>query len=145
MQSVWIGIWSLIEGGGDGLKMKKLEKLQGRVGKACFSISHSYAKWNRMGVGCSILREKWKEISHDHAKFSHSHVKRSRETKMKLMDFPLRTIMRNCWGLMRKCIFSKFLDEEASRRPLRWCQVSTWPWPINRNVIDSFRNFWYIF
>ena len=26
MQSVWIGIWSLIEGGGDGLKMKKWEK-----------------------------------------------------------------------------------------------------------------------
>ena len=28
MQSVWIGIWSLIEGGGDGLNMKKLDKLQ---------------------------------------------------------------------------------------------------------------------
>ena len=51
MQSVWIGIWSLIEGGGDGLKMKKWEKLQGGVGKACFSISH------------------------DHAKFLHSHAK----------------------------------------------------------------------
>ena len=51
MQSVWIGIWSLIEGGGDGLKLKKWEKLQGGVGKAYFSSSH------------------------DHAKFSHSHVK----------------------------------------------------------------------
>ena len=46
-------------------------------------------------------------------------------------------------GFMRKCIFSRFLDEEASERPLRWCQVSTWPWPINRNVIDSFKDFWY--
>ena len=36
---------------GDGLKMKKWEKLQGGVKKACFSISH------------------------DHAKFSHSHAK----------------------------------------------------------------------
>ena len=44
MQSVWIGIWSLIEGGGDGLKMKKWEKLQGGVGKACFSILHDHAK-----------------------------------------------------------------------------------------------------
>ena len=44
MQSVWIGIWSLIEGGGDGLKMKKWEKLQEGVGKACFSISHDHAK-----------------------------------------------------------------------------------------------------
>ena len=51
MQSVWIGIWSLIEGGGDGLKIKKWEKLQGGVGKAYLSISH------------------------DHAKFSHNHAK----------------------------------------------------------------------
>ena len=41
--------------------------------------------------------------------------------------------------LVRKCIFPGFLDEEASGRPLRWCQVSSWPWPINRNVIDSFK------
>ena len=37
-------------------------------------------------------------ILHDHAKFSHSHAKRSRKTKMKLIYFPLYTIMRNCWG-----------------------------------------------
>ena len=47
--------------------------------------------------------------------------------------------------LVRNCIFSKFLDEEASRRPFRWCQVSTWPWPINRHLIYSFMDFWYIF
>ena len=44
-------------------------------------------------------------------------------------------------GLVRKCIFSRFFDEEASRRPLRWCKVSTWPWLINRNGNDSFKNF----
>ena len=44
-------------------------------------------------------------------------------------------------GLTRKCIFSIFLDEEVSERPLRWCQVSAWPWPINRKGIDSFKNF----
>ena len=43
--------------------------------------------------------------------------------------------------LMRKCIFSRFLDEEVSKRPLRWCQESTWPWLINRKGIDSFKNF----
>ena len=47
-------------------------------------------------------------------------------------------------GFMRKCIFSRFLDEEASEKPLRWCQVSTWPWPINKNLIDSFKDFGYI-
>ena len=55
--------------------MKKLEKLQREVEKTCFSISH------------------------DHAKFSHSHAKRSRKTKIMLMDSPLRTIVQNCWGL----------------------------------------------
>ena len=152
MQSIWIGIWSWFGGSWSGIKRKKWEKLQRGFEKACFSISHdhakfshSHAKWNRRGVGCSILREKWKAISHDHEKFSHSHAKRFKKMKMKLMDFPLRTIMRDCWGLVRKCIFSRFLDEEASGRPLRWCQVSTWPWPINRNVIDSFKDFWYIF
>ena len=52
--------------------MKKWERLQRGVEKACFSISHdhaeishdhaefshSHAKWNRMGFGCSTLREK---------------------------------------------------------------------------------------
>ena len=47
--------------------------------------------------------------------------------------------------LVRKCIFSRFLNEEASGRPLRWCQVSSWPWPINRNMIDSFKKLFYIF
>ena len=47
----WTKLWSLIEGGGGGLKIKKWEKLQRGVEKACFSILH------------------------DHAKFSHSHTK----------------------------------------------------------------------
>ena len=33
---------------------------------------------------------------------------------------------------------SRFLGEEASEKPRRWCQVSTWSWPINRNLIYSF-------
>ena len=44
MQSVWIGIWSSIKGGRGGLKMKKWERLQRGVTKACFSISHDHAK-----------------------------------------------------------------------------------------------------
>ena len=47
----------------------------------------------------------------------------------------------NLLGLVRNCIFSRFLGEEASERPLRWCQVSTWPWPVNKNLIDSFKDF----
>ena len=146
MQSVWIGIWSLIEGGGDGLNMKKWDKLQRGVEKAYFSISHdhakfshSHAKWNRMGVGCSILREKWKAISHNHAK-------RFRKTKIMLMDPPLRTIVRSCWGSCENVFSLYFLDEIDSRRPFRWCQVSTWPWPIietwltHLETFDTFSN-----
>ena len=82
MQSVWIGIWSLIEDGGDGLNMKKWDKLQRGAGIAWFSISH------------------------DHAKFSHSHAKWNRESmaaayeesvkkwfRMTMRNF--RTVMRN--------------------------------------------------
>ena len=132
--------------------MKKWERLQRGVEKACFSISHnhaeflhSHAKWNRMGFVCSTLREKWKAVSHDHAKFSHNRAKSSRKMKIMLMDSPLPTIVRNCWGSCETIIFSRFLVKEASRRPLGWCQVSTWPWPINRNLIDSFKTFFTFF
>ena len=40
---------------------------------------------------------------------------------------------------------SRFLNEEAFRRPLRWCQISTWHWPINRNLNISLRSFWILF
>ena len=140
MQSIWIGIWSLIEGGGDGLKMKKWEKLQGRVGKACFSISHDHAKWNRIDLvvadkgnvksgfawPCEIFAQSWEKLQQDENNADRSSTSHHRA---KLL------------GLTRKCIFSIFLDEEVSERPLRWCQVSTWPWPINRKGIDSFKNF----
>ena len=134
MQSVWIGIWSWIEGGRGGLKMKKWEKLQGGVEKAYFSISHDHAKWNRMSFGYSILREKWEAIS-----------KRSRKTKIMLRDPPLRTIVRSCWGSCENVFSLYFLDEIDSRRPFRWCQVSTWPWPINKNLIYSFKDFFTFF
>ena len=35
---------------------------------------------------------------------------------------------------------SRFLDEEASGRPLKCCQVSFLPWLINSNEMDSFKN-----
>ena len=112
MQSVWIGIWSLIEDGGDGLNMKKWDKLQRGVEKAYFSISHdhakfshSHAKWNRKDVGYNILREKWKAISHDHAKFSHSHAKWNRESMAaayeEIVKKWFRMIMRNFRIVMR--------------------------------------------
>ena len=78
--------------------------------------------------------------------------------KDRMTMWKFRTVMRNaprrrkwCWwifhfaqsceivGAHAKLHFSRFLGEKASRRPLRWCQVSTWPWPINKNLIYSFR------
>ena len=62
--------------------------------------------------------------------------------KLLLLHFLVRTIKRNCWISCEMTILLlnfRFLREEASVRPLRWCQVSTWPWPINKNLIFSFR------
>ena len=62
--------------------------------------------------------------------------------KLMLLYFLFCTIMRNCWTSCKMVILllnSRFLGEEASERPLRWCQVSTWPWPINDNLIFSFK------
>ena len=75
-----------------------------------------------------IKREISKLISHDLVKISHSHAK-------------LLELVRKCWISLEMDILllnSRFLGEKASRRPLRWCQVSTWPWPITRNFIFSF-------
>ena len=151
-QCTWTKLWSWIEGDGGWFKRKKWEKWQKEVGKSCFSISHEHAenshnreKWNRMGFGCSTKRKKWKLISHDHAKFSHSHAKCSRKTKFVPMHFPFRTIMRNCWSSWEIVFFPDFLSEEASERPFRLCQVSTWPWPINKNLIYSFKDFFTFF
>ena len=140
MQSVWIGIWSWFEGSWSGIKRKKWKKWQKRVEKLCFSISHEHAKnshsrakWTRKKFGysskgklktdfawpCEMLQEG--EIGADAFSTSHNCVK--------LLE------------LVQNCIFSRSLSEEASRRPLRWCQVSTWPWSINRNLIYSFEDF----
>ena len=62
-----------------------------------------------------------------------------------LVHFPLRTIVRNCWSSCKITFFPDFFGEKASVRPLRWCQVSTWLWPINRNLIYSFEDFFTFF
>ena len=54
------------------------------------------------GILATTKWEKWKLISHNHAK-------RSKKTKMVLMDFPLRTIVRNCWSSCEIASFPYFL------------------------------------
>ena len=93
---------------------------------------------DQRGIWLQLKGKKWKLISHDHAKILHNHAKCSKKAKIVLMNFPLRTIMRNCWNSCKIAFFYRFLGEEAFERPFRWCQVSTWPWPINRNLIYSF-------
>ena len=152
MQLVWTGIWSWPGGSWSGIKRKKWRKWQKEVEKSSILISHEHAKnshrrvnWNRTDFGCSSKGKKWKLISHDHAKISHSHAKCSKNAKLVLMHFPLRTIVRNCWSSCKITFFPDFFGEKASVRPLRWCQVSTWLWPINRNLIYSFEDFFTFF
>ena len=56
-------------------------------------------------------------ISHDHAK-----------------------LLSSC-KMISLLLNSRSLNGEASERPLRWYQVSIWPWPINRNLNFSLKDF----
>ena len=65
-------------------------------------------------------------ISHDHAK--------------------LILFVRNGWKSCEMLILlpnSRLLKGENSRRPLKWCQVSTWPWHINRLEYLIKEAFWH--
>ena len=89
---------------------------------------HTIMRNGPKGICVANQREISKLISHDHVKISHSHAK-------------LLELVRKCWISLEMDILllnSIFLGEKAFRRPLRWCQVSTWPWPLNRNLIYSF-------
>ena len=50
-QCTWTKLWSLIEGGGDGLKMKKWEKLQKGVEK-----KHVFQFHMTMQNFCTVMR-----------------------------------------------------------------------------------------
>ena len=79
------------------------------------------------------LRGMCKLILHEHAKISHTHAKWSKKCfNMLLLPLTLefRKIVQNVNILCTMVILlinSKLLNEEASRKPLRWCQVFTWP------------------
>ena len=49
---------------------------------------------------------------------------------------------RGSCEIMILMLNSKFLNLDGSRRLMWGCQVSTWPWPINRNLNFSWRSFW---
>ena len=50
-------------------------------------------------------------------------------------------------NLMQNCVFGPssifFLNLKVFKIPIRVCQVSTWPYPINRNLNFSLRTFWH--
>ena len=115
-----------------GIQKKEMEKMTKRSWKIKYfrlhdhvKISHDYAKWTRRNFCCKVRNA-------------------PRRRNLLLLHFWFRTIMQNCWISCEITILLlnfRYLSEEASGRSLRWCQVSTWPWPINRNLIFSFKNF----
>ena len=151
MQLVWTEIWRWLR----WIQKKEMEEMTKRSWKimyfhfawSCENFAQS-CEMDQKAFLLQIKREISKLISHDLVKISHSHTKCSRKAKIGANAFltshnyaKLLDLMRNCWISCKMTILllnSKFLGEEASRRPLRWCQVSTWPWPINRNFIFSF-------
>ena len=82
------------------------------------------------------LRKMCKLISHDHDKISDTHAKWSRKcfNMLQLLTLEFLTIVRNVNILCEMLNFQISLNLEGFRSPMRGCQVSTWPWPINRNL-----------
>ena len=73
---------------------------------------------DQRGIWLQLKGEKWKLILHDHAKNSHSHAKCSKKTKMVLMNFPLCTIVQNCWSSCEIAFFPNFLVKKPSKNLL---------------------------
>ena len=137
MQLVWTGLWSWLGGGWGGFKGKKLKK-----------ISHDHAKWTRRHFLLQIKGKSQSWFRMTMRKFRTVMQNAPKRWKLVLMHFWLRTNMGNCWSLCEMTMLllnSRFLGKEASRRPLRWGQVSNWPWPINRNLIFSWKEFFWTF
>ena len=123
MQSVCIGIWSWFGGSWSGIKRKKWKKWkkwQKELKNYVFLISHEHAenshsraKWTKREFGYSLKgkSENWFRMTM--RKFR-SHAKCSRKTKMVLMNFPLRTIVRNCWS---SCEITFFFSNFLVKKP----------------------------
>ena len=108
------------------------------VEKLCIFISRDHAKWTRRQFWLQLKGKSKSWFRMTMRKFHTIMRNAPRRQIWVLVHFPLRTIVRNCWSSCEIAFFSRFLGKEASERPLKWCQVFTWPWPINRNLIYLF-------
>ena len=127
----------------------------------------NFARWCKVEDPSALFSSSL-SVLHDCAKISHGHAKllftfplvccnQNPFFSFRMTMWKFRTGMQNapgmrnwCWcifhfaqsceivGACAKLHFSRFLGEEVSEIPLGWCQVSTWTWPINRNLIYSF-------
>ena len=84
-------------------------------------ISHEHARWSKKPLLLLLLLD-W--ISHDHLKL-----------------IVLVKNGRSSCEIMILMLNFRFVNLEGSKRPMRGCQVSTWPWPINRNLNFSCKSF----
>ena len=120
MQSVWIGIWSWFGGSWSRIKRKKWKKWQKKSWKTVFF--HFAWTCGKFAQSCEMDQKRiWLRLK----------GKTGNWFRMTMRKF--RTIVQNC------IFFPDFFVKKVFGRPLRWCQVSTWPWPINRNLIYSFK------
>ena len=90
---------------------------------------------------CCRLRKMCKLILHEHAKISQSHTKWSKKLLLLLHWFC--TTMWNWFSSCETVILLlnfRLLNGESPERPFKWCQVSTWPWHINRNLNLSLKS-----
>ena len=122
---------------------KEMEEMTKRSSKTKCCIFAWLCELYQMRDLCCRLRKMCKLISHEHVKISQSHTKWSGKLLLLLLLHWFRTTMWNWFSSCEMVILlinSKLLNGEGPRRPFKWCQVSTWPWQINRNLNFSLKS-----
>ena len=130
MQLVWIGIWVDLEvvevesEEGNGINDKR--KLKNQI----FPFAWLCEMDQKVELCCKqrriakLISHDHTKILHNHALISHSHVKWSRRLQLLLLNSWFHTTMQNRLSSFEMTILllnSRLLDEEASKRPLKWC------------------------
>ena len=150
MQSVWIGNWSWFGGSWSGIKRKKMKKWQKK------KELKNYVFPFRMNIQKirTIVRNETERIlataqrgkvKTDFAWLCENFTRSCEMLQEGENGVDAFSTSHNCVKLLelvRNCIFSRFLGEEASEKPLRWCQVSTWPWPKIETWFTHFGDFY---
>ena len=114
-------------------------------------ISHDYVNWTRRGNLCYRARRILEVILHEHMKFRTTMQNGQESSLLLLLNrishscVKMMTLLQNDLSSYKMVILIlnfRFVNSKGSKIPMRSCQVSTWPWPINKTWISHVKSFW---